>query len=169
MIPRTAVGKYSVTLPVAGAQIRLQFPHTLSCAVLFVPLWCEASHQGWSACLRLLFFSLSLFLRVLWREAAVSYACVCLTMVPLVVFATVLSTTVVTTETVEDPEGKAPALPPDYSGISLPPEHIPYFLNNNKKVAKQCCSDPRCPFKVSYVFWQVSTSQMIILVQSLRL
>lgn len=59
MIPRTAVGKYSATLPVAGAQIRLQFPHTLSCAVLFVPLWCEASHQGWSACLRLLFLSLS--------------------------------------------------------------------------------------------------------------
>lgn len=68
-------------------------------------------------------------------------------MVPLVVLATVLSTTVVTTETVEDPEGKAPALPPDYSRISLPPEHIPYFLNNNKKVAKQCRSDPRCPFK----------------------
>lgn len=83
-------------------------------------------------------------------------------MVPLVVLATVLSSTVVTTESAEDPEGKAQGLPPDYSKISLPPEHVPYFLNNNKKVAKQCRSDPRCPFKVSYVFWQVSTSQMFV-------
>ncbi|XP_043978681.1 EGF domain-specific O-linked N-acetylglucosamine transferase isoform X3 [Gambusia affinis] len=35
----------------------------------------------------------------------------------------------------------------DYSGISLPPEHIPYFLSNNKKVAKLCRQDPLCPFK----------------------
>lgn len=31
---------------------------------------------------------------------------------------------------------------------SLPPEHVPYFLYNNKRVAKQCRRDPRCPFKV---------------------
>lgn len=73
-------------------------------------------------------------------------------MVPLVVvLATVLSSTVVTTETAENAEGKAPSLLADYSRIFLPLEHLPYFLNNNKKVAKQCRSDPRCPFKVSYV------------------
>lgn len=37
---------------------------------------------------------------------------------------------------------------PDYSTVfSLPPEHIPYFLNNNKRVAKLCHKDPLCPFK----------------------
>ncbi|KAM4740395.1 LOW QUALITY PROTEIN: EGF domain-specific O-linked N-acetylglucosamine transferase [Anableps anableps] len=35
----------------------------------------------------------------------------------------------------------------NYSRISLPPEHIPYFLSNNKKVAKLCRQDPLCPFK----------------------
>lgn len=40
----------------------------------------------------------------------------------------------------------------NYSRISLPPEHIPYFLSNNKKVAKLCRQDPFCPFKVRYGF-----------------
>lgn len=35
----------------------------------------------------------------------------------------------------------------DYSRISLPPEHIPYFLNNNRRIAKLCRKDPLCPFK----------------------
>ncbi|XP_072307772.1 EGF domain-specific O-linked N-acetylglucosamine transferase [Eucyclogobius newberryi] len=35
----------------------------------------------------------------------------------------------------------------DYSRVSLPPEHIPYFLNNNKRVAKLCRKDTHCPFK----------------------
>ncbi|KAJ0023388.1 hypothetical protein NQD34_003287 [Periophthalmus magnuspinnatus] len=35
----------------------------------------------------------------------------------------------------------------DYSRISLPPEHIPYFLNNNKRVTKICRKDALCPFK----------------------
>ncbi|XP_077430445.1 EGF domain-specific O-linked N-acetylglucosamine transferase isoform X2 [Vanacampus margaritifer] len=35
----------------------------------------------------------------------------------------------------------------NYSSISLPQEHIPYFLYNNKKVAKQCRLDPLCPFQ----------------------
>ncbi|XP_077583223.1 EGF domain-specific O-linked N-acetylglucosamine transferase [Stigmatopora nigra] len=35
----------------------------------------------------------------------------------------------------------------NYSSISLPQEHIPFFLFNNKKVAKQCSLDPLCPFK----------------------
>lgn len=67
----------------------------------------------------------------------------------LVVLGTVLSSAVVATERAENTEGKAPAPLHNYSRISLPPEHVRYFLNNNKKVAKQCRSDPRCPFKVS--------------------
>ncbi|CAL9705033.1 unnamed protein product [Knipowitschia caucasica] len=35
----------------------------------------------------------------------------------------------------------------DYSRISLVPEHIPYFLHNNRKVAKLCLKDPLCPFR----------------------
>ncbi|XP_053724846.1 EGF domain-specific O-linked N-acetylglucosamine transferase [Synchiropus splendidus] len=35
----------------------------------------------------------------------------------------------------------------DYSGLPLPPEHVPYFLHNNKKLAKQCRLDPHCPYK----------------------
>lgn len=99
------------------------------------------------------------------EEAADSHACASLTMVPLVLLAAVSSTIVVTTETAENPEGEAAALPPTYSRISLPPEHVPYFLNNNKKVAKQCRLDPRCPFKVSYLPSQVSASQMFVFVQ----
>lgn len=83
----------------------------------------------------------------------------------LVVLGTVLSSAVVATERAESTEGKAPAPPHNYSRISLPLEHIPYFLNNNKKVAKQCRSDPRCPFKVSYglVYFQLL---IFVLVQS---
>ncbi|CAL8380787.1 unnamed protein product, partial [Boreogadus saida] len=35
----------------------------------------------------------------------------------------------------------------DYSSLSLPPEHIPYFLRNNQGVSKLCHQDPLCPFK----------------------
>ncbi|XP_057702920.1 EGF domain-specific O-linked N-acetylglucosamine transferase isoform X1 [Corythoichthys intestinalis] len=35
----------------------------------------------------------------------------------------------------------------NFSSISLPLEHIPFFLYNNKKVAKLCRLDPLCPFK----------------------
>uniref|UniRef100_A0A3Q2E4Z0 EGF domain-specific O-linked N-acetylglucosamine transferase n=1 Tax=Cyprinodon variegatus TaxID=28743 RepID=A0A3Q2E4Z0_CYPVA len=35
----------------------------------------------------------------------------------------------------------------NYSRISLPPEHLPYFLSNNKRIAKLCRQDPLCPFK----------------------
>ncbi|XP_033939694.1 EGF domain-specific O-linked N-acetylglucosamine transferase isoform X3 [Pseudochaenichthys georgianus] len=35
----------------------------------------------------------------------------------------------------------------NYSSISLPPEHLPYYFYNNKRVAKQCRLDPLCPFK----------------------
>ncbi|KAA0707799.1 EGF domain-specific O-linked N-acetylglucosamine transferase [Triplophysa tibetana] len=35
----------------------------------------------------------------------------------------------------------------DYSSLALPRQHIPYFLNNNKRVAKLCKEDPLCHFK----------------------
>ncbi|KAJ8258554.1 hypothetical protein COCON_G00175660 [Conger conger] len=37
----------------------------------------------------------------------------------------------------------------NYSSFSLPEDHIPYFLNSNKKVARFCREDPLCPFKDS--------------------
>ena len=47
--------------------------------------------------------------------------------------------------------GHRPAAPLfDYSSLSLPPEHIPYFLRNNQGVSKLCHQDPLCPFKVRY-------------------
>lgn len=94
-------------------------------------------------------------LRVLWRVAAISHVCVILTMLLLVVLGTVFSFTVVTTERAENTSGKTPAPPLNYSRISLPPEHVPYFLNNNKKVAKKCRLDPLCPFKVRYASRQL--------------
>lgn len=71
-------------------------------------------------------------------------------MLLLVALGTVFSFTVVTTERAENADDKPPAPLLNYSRISLPPEHVPYFLNNNKKVAKQCRLDPLCPFKVRY-------------------
>ncbi|KAL4655921.1 EGF domain-specific O-linked N-acetylglucosamine transferase isoform X1 [Arapaima gigas] len=35
----------------------------------------------------------------------------------------------------------------NFSTFSLPDEHIPYFLHNNKRVAKLCREDPLCLFK----------------------
>ena len=48
--------------------------------------------------------------------------------------------------------GHRPAAPLfNYSSLlSLPPEHIPYFLRNNQRVSKLCHQDPLCPFKVRY-------------------
>lgn len=60
----------------------------------------------------------------------------------------VLSFSVVTAERAAN-NNPVPLL--SYGGISLPLQHVPYFLNNNKKLAKQCRSDPFCPFKVRYV------------------
>uniref|UniRef100_A0A3Q1FG32 EGF domain-specific O-linked N-acetylglucosamine transferase n=1 Tax=Acanthochromis polyacanthus TaxID=80966 RepID=A0A3Q1FG32_9TELE len=54
---------------------------------------------------------------------------------------------VVTIEKAENNNHKPPAPLFNYSRISLPSEHIPYFLSNNKRVAKQCRLDPLCPFK----------------------
>uniref|UniRef100_A0A1A8RPJ1 EGF domain-specific O-linked N-acetylglucosamine transferase n=1 Tax=Nothobranchius rachovii TaxID=451742 RepID=A0A1A8RPJ1_9TELE len=54
------------------------------------------------------------------------------------------SLTLVSTE-ITSSKPAAPLL--NYSGVSLPAEHIPYFLHNNKRVAKLCLLDPLCPFK----------------------
>nr|XP_055039969.1 EGF domain-specific O-linked N-acetylglucosamine transferase isoform X1 [Misgurnus anguillicaudatus] len=35
----------------------------------------------------------------------------------------------------------------DYNSLALPQQHIPFFLYNNKFVAKLCKEDPLCPFK----------------------
>ncbi|KAJ8259759.1 hypothetical protein GJAV_G00173080 [Gymnothorax javanicus] len=35
----------------------------------------------------------------------------------------------------------------NYSNFSLAQEHIPYFLNSNRKISKLCREDPLCPFK----------------------
>lgn len=71
-------------------------------------------------------------------------------MLLLVALGSVFSLTVVTTEKAENTSHKPPAPLLNYGRISLPPEHIPYFLYNNKRVAKQCRLDPLCPFKVRY-------------------
>lgn len=69
-------------------------------------------------------------------------------MLLLVALGIVFSFTVVITEKAENTNHKPPPVPLlNYSRISLPPEHVPYFLYNNKRVAKQCRLDPLCPFK----------------------
>lgn len=99
-------------------------------------------------------------LRVLWRETAISHVCVILTMLFLVALGIVFSSTVVTTERAEKTSHKPAAPPLNYSRISLPAEHIPYFLYNNKRVAKQCRLDPLCPFKVRYALCQLFSVQI---------
>lgn len=69
-------------------------------------------------------------------------------MLLLVALGIVVSFAVVPTVEAEYANRKLPEPPLNYSRISLPPEHIPYFLHNNKRVAKQCRLDPTCPFKV---------------------
>uniref|UniRef100_A0AAQ5X0W5 EGF domain-specific O-linked N-acetylglucosamine (GlcNAc) transferase n=1 Tax=Amphiprion ocellaris TaxID=80972 RepID=A0AAQ5X0W5_AMPOC len=68
-------------------------------------------------------------------------------MLLLVALGIVFSPFVVTIEKTENNNHKPPAPLFNYSRISLPSEHIPYFLSNNKRVAKQCRLDPLCPFK----------------------
>ncbi|XP_049588591.1 EGF domain-specific O-linked N-acetylglucosamine transferase [Syngnathus scovelli] len=73
------------------------------------------------------------------------HASVILAMLLLAMLDILFSVVVVTGED-SDHKPSAPAVF-DYSSISLPPEHISYFLSNNKKIAKQCRLDPLCPFK----------------------
>ncbi|XP_067244434.1 EGF domain-specific O-linked N-acetylglucosamine transferase isoform X3 [Chanodichthys erythropterus] len=40
----------------------------------------------------------------------------------------------------------------DYSSLALPQQHIPFFLHNNKPLAKLCKEDPLCPFKDALLF-----------------
>uniref|UniRef100_A0A3Q4AC47 EGF domain-specific O-linked N-acetylglucosamine transferase n=1 Tax=Mola mola TaxID=94237 RepID=A0A3Q4AC47_MOLML len=75
-------------------------------------------------------------------------------MVLLVALGIVFSFTVVPAERAENTNHKPAAPLLNYSRISLPPEHVPYFLNNNKKIVKQCRLDPLCPFKVRYAALQ---------------
>ncbi|KAL2091396.1 hypothetical protein ACEWY4_013659 [Coilia grayii] len=65
-------------------------------------------------------------------------------MLLLLALGTVFTCTVVSTEVAEDRSHK-PLL--NYSSFSLPDEHIPYFLRNNREVAEVCRQDPLCPFK----------------------
>lgn len=81
------------------------------------------------------------------ESLAVSHVGVRLTMLLLVALGIVSSFTGLLSEDNKHIQA-APQF--DYSRISLPPEHIPYFLNNNKRVAKLCHKDPFCPFKVRY-------------------
>uniref|UniRef100_A0A665TX17 EGF domain-specific O-linked N-acetylglucosamine transferase n=1 Tax=Echeneis naucrates TaxID=173247 RepID=A0A665TX17_ECHNA len=68
-------------------------------------------------------------------------------MLLLIVLGIVFSSAVVTTEKASKTNHNSSALLLNYSRISLPLEHVPYFLYNNKRVAKQCRLDPLCPFK----------------------
>ncbi|XP_062401881.1 EGF domain-specific O-linked N-acetylglucosamine transferase isoform X1 [Sardina pilchardus] len=65
-------------------------------------------------------------------------------LLPLLALGTVFNCAVVGTKQAENSSHK-PLL--NYSSFSLPEEHIPYFLRNNRKVAELCRQDPLCPFK----------------------
>lgn len=102
-------------------------------------LWCY---------LKVCVFVCSVFLLSGWCEGDISHECVILIMLLQAVLGIVLSFSVVTAERAANNK-PVPLL--SYNGISLPLQHVPYFLSNNKKLAKQCRSDPFCPFKVRYV------------------
>lgn len=68
-------------------------------------------------------------------------------MLLLVALGIVFSFTVVTTERAESINDNPLSPLLNYSSVSLPPEHRPYYFYNNKRVAKQCRLDPLCPFK----------------------
>lgn len=148
MIAQTRVGKRSVLFPATGALLLRSsdlpwaiFPHTCLCPLAFV-LWRYCRVQ-----VLLCFFSSP---RAPWREATISHVGVLLTMVLLVTLGIVIFLVAVTTEKTENTSHKPAAPLFNYSSVSLPPDHIPYFLYNNKKLAKQCRLDPLCPFKVRY-------------------
>lgn len=103
-------------------------------------------------------FVCSVFLLSGCCEEDISHECVILTMLLEVVLGIVFSFSVVTEESAANNK----LVPPfSYNGISLPLQHVPYFLNNNKKLAKQCHSDPFCPFKVRHVLWIRQTYELI--------
>lgn len=91
-------------------------------------------------------------------EEDISHECVILTMLLEVVLGIVFSFSMVAAETAANNK-LVPLL--SYNGISLPLQHVPYFLNNNKELAKQCNSDPFCPFKVRHVLWILQTYKLI--------
>ncbi|XP_048878340.1 EGF domain-specific O-linked N-acetylglucosamine transferase [Brienomyrus brachyistius] len=59
----------------------------------------------------------------------------------------VFACVVLSTEDDGSPLGQQGSEMLNYSSFSLPEDHIPYFLHNNKKIAKLCREDPHCPFK----------------------
>ncbi|XP_070967525.1 EGF domain-specific O-linked N-acetylglucosamine transferase-like [Oncorhynchus clarkii lewisi] len=65
-------------------------------------------------------------------------------MLLLVALVMVCTYTVVAAEEAENTSHKPPL---HYSSLALPQHHIPYFLHNNKRVARLCREDPLCPFK----------------------
>lgn len=128
-----------------GSQICLELrSHTLNCVHML--LYCGARLSTKITGLTSLFFILSC--RMVWREASISHVCITLTMLLLVALGLVFPVLVVATEMAENSNHKSTSPLFNYSGISLPPEHIPYFLHNNKRVVKQCRLDPLCPFQV---------------------
>lgn len=135
--------------------LAVQFPHTNMC-----PHACKLRYWAFNQDYRVQVWLCLSPLRLLWREAIISHVCVILTMLLLVALGIVVSSTVVAAEEAENADHKpAPLL--NYSSLSLPPEHIPYFLHNNKRVAKHCRQDPLCPFKVRYAFFFPPESEII--------
>ncbi|XP_061689277.1 EGF domain-specific O-linked N-acetylglucosamine transferase isoform X3 [Syngnathoides biaculeatus] len=82
------------------------------------------------------------------------YATVIPAMLLLSVLDIVFHAAVVTSEN-SNHKPSAPTF--NYSSISLAPDHVPYFLYNNKKVAKQCRLDPHCPFKQQFAKQNLSS------------
>uniref|UniRef100_A0A673AIC8 EGF domain-specific O-linked N-acetylglucosamine transferase n=1 Tax=Sphaeramia orbicularis TaxID=375764 RepID=A0A673AIC8_9TELE len=68
-------------------------------------------------------------------------------MLLLVALGIVFSFNVVISKEAENNNHRPATVQFNYSRISLPAEHVPYFLNNNKRAAKLCRLDPLCPFK----------------------
>lgn len=89
------------------------------------------------------------------REVPASCARVALTMLLSVALGMVVCLAVAASDRAEISSSSSTATAPllNYSRISLPAEHVPYFLNNNKRVAKLCQLDPHCPFKVRKILF----------------
>lgn len=120
--------------------------YSISCnrVLPFVELWFAFVCSILWCYLKMCVFVCTVFLLSGCCEEDISHECVILTMLLEVVLGIVFSS-MVAAETAANNK-LVPLL--SYNGISLPLQHVPYFLNNNKELAKQCNSDPFCPFKV---------------------
>ncbi|CAB1314818.1 unnamed protein product [Coregonus sp. 'balchen'] len=76
-------------------------------------------------------------------------------MLRLVALVMVCTYTVVAAEEAENTSHRPPL---HYSSLMLPQHHISYFLHNNKRVARLCREDPRCPLNslevAQELFWK---------------